>query len=142
LIYFDTTYIGRLYFQDSGWDKVRELAKTDKIACAAHGRAEALGIFHRKLREQAITADQLKPLIKEFQNDCEQGAFNWLPLSASIFDRVAAVYLNLPATMPLRAADALHLACAAEHGFKHICSNDARLLKAASYFDLSAVNVF
>ena len=141
MIYFDTTYIGRIYFQDGGWENVRQLAATDEIACALHGRAEAAGIFHRKLRENAITAQTLASLIDQFKADCDKGSFQWLPLSAVIFDRVTSVYKMLPSTVHLRASDALHLACAAENGFAKIYSNDRRLLDAANYFGLHGMNV-
>jgi predicted nucleic acid-binding protein len=141
LIYFDTTYIGRLYFQDPGWETIEELALSDEIASAVHGRAEAVGIFHRKLRENAITLVGLTELIDEFERDCKRGAIRWLPLSTEVFDRVTTVYRTLPSTIHLRAADALHLGCAAANGFSKIYSNDRRLLEVAVYFGLSGTNI-
>ena len=48
---------------------------------------------------------------------------------------------TVKATTWLRAADALHLACAVEHGFKEVYSNDQRLLSAAGAFKIKGRNV-
>lgn len=141
MLYFDTSYVVRLYTKDSGWEKVRTLAATGSIACCIHGQAEAVGAFHRKFREGALSQKDLRIVVAEFNKDCLAGAFRWLPLSAAVMGRLISTYAGLPSGISLRAADAIHLACAAEAGFTKIYSNDSRLLGAATHFGLSGENV-
>jgi len=141
VIYFDTSYLVRLYVEDPGWDAVRALAATDDVASAVHGRTETVAAFHRILREGHVDVLRFGELLKQFQDDCAASGLHWLPLTDAALSRVETAYASLPATIFLRAADALHLACAAEHGFTEIHSNDARLLAAAPHFGIKGVNV-
>jgi predicted nucleic acid-binding protein len=141
VIYFDTSYLVRLYFRDPGSDAVRELAATDHLVCAAHGQAEMIAAFHRKLREGAIKPTDYTVLLRQLEVDLAQGAIQWLPIASDTLSRVALVYRALPASVFLRAADALHLATAALQSLPAVYSNDAHLLAAASYFGLAGRNV-
>jgi predicted nucleic acid-binding protein len=141
MLYFDTSYLARLYVADPGWAQVRALASTDRIACAVHGKAEAMAAFHRKLREGAIAQPIFRRLLNQFEADGAARAFEWLPITPKVLARVRQAYASLPAHVPLRAADALHLACAVEAGFKEIYSNDAHLLGGASFFGLKGRNI-
>jgi predicted nucleic acid-binding protein len=141
VIYFDASYLVRLYYSDSGAEAVRALAATDHVACAAHGQAEMIAAFHRKLREGAIRPAAYSALLRQVRAHNELGAFRWIAQDQEIFSRIADVYAKLPATVFLRAADAIHLATAAESGFRIVYSNDVHLLTAAEHFGIEGKDV-
>jgi len=140
VIYFETSYLVRLYYDDPGADKVRTLAASDNIACAAHGKAEMIAAFHRKLRDGAITQASYAALLGQVRVHDKAGAFQWLSAGPDIYVRIADIYSRLPATIFLRAADALHLATAASAGFQHVYSNDTHLLAAAKHLGIEGKN--
>ena len=141
MIYFDTSYLVRLYYHDAGADAVRALAATDHVACAAHGQAEMMAAFHRKLRERAIKPAAYAALVGQVVTHIDAGAFRWLAQDGEILQRIRHVYRRLPASVFLRGADAIHLATAAESGFRAIYSNDAHLLAGAKHFGIEGRNV-
>lgn len=138
-IYFDADYLGKLHWIEPGSAEVQTLAGTaDQIVCSHHGRGEFCSIGFRKLREGLGNAAILQAVFAQFNADVANGGIHLLPLSDAIPDRVEA---TAPATTYLRAADALHLATAAENGFAEIHSNDKHLRAAAPLFGLAGVNV-
>lgn len=139
--YFDTSYLVRLYLLDPGSHAVRALAASDKIVCSVLGKAEMIGAFHRKFREDQITKRDLAVLIDEFESDAQMGAITWLPLSEKVLERLLQRYKSVPATIALRSGDAIHLATAAESNLGEVYSNDRRLLLAAEIFGLKGRNV-
>lgn len=141
MIYFDTSYLVRLYYDDPGADRVRALAATDHVACSALGQAEMTAAFHRKLRERSIKPAVYAALTEQVEAHIEAGAFQWIAHDDGILSRVRHVFRSLPGSVFLRGADALHLATAAESGFRMVYSNDAHMLAAAMHFGIRGINV-
>ena len=141
MFYFDTSYLVRLYLEDEGADKVRSLAVTAPIACSLHGGIESVAAFHRVYREKRLTHAGYVALLDQFRDDEAEGAFTWLPLGEELVTKMEKIYRRASPELFLRAADALHLICARENGFKEIYSHDKRMLEAASFFGLKGKNV-
>lgn len=140
--YYDANYLFKLQCVENGTSEVRAHAATVNILCiAAHGRAEYASAAFRKVREGAATSSDYQLAIAQVKADESTGNLKFLPLTEAILDRVELAFATAPATTYLRAADALHLATASEHGFTEIHSNDKHLLAAASLFGLVGVNV-
>ncbi len=140
--YYDANYLLKLHLPEVGTTEVRAHAATVlEIHSAQHGRAEFASAAFRKVREGAATHEDYQRLIAQFNADIATTTVVLLPLTDAILDRVEAVFASAPATTFLRAADAIHLATAAESGFTEIHSNDKHLLAAAPLFGLRGVNV-
>ncbi len=140
--YFDTCYLARLYLEDAGFEAVRDLAgESHAVASAWLARTELIAALHRVYREHRLSRGAFQTALAQFVADSESDLFDWLPLTESVHQRVLRVFRQAPATAYLRSADALHLACAAEHGFAQIYSNDRHLLAAAPLFGLEGVNI-
>lgn len=141
MIYCDTSYLVRLYLDEPGAEDVRELCSRHEVAASVHAKAEVPAALHRSWREGRTHSEGLPALIAQFQADLGAGGIHWLPLGESLLDEMGARFAKLPRDTFLRAADALHLACAAEHGFIEVYSNDRHFLAAAPLFDLKGTNI-
>jgi hypothetical protein len=102
---------------------------------------EFVAVGHRKVREMAADLAQARSVFDQLEQDTEGGGIVWLPMTREVYGRVESFFLNDPGSVFLRASDALHLACAAEHGYKEVYSNDRHLLAAAPCFGLDGINV-
>jgi len=93
------------------------------------------------LREGKINQAQSRMIWKQFDLDESNSVWTWLEVSPGLFAEVMQRLRGLKSSVYIRAADALHLACAAEHGFKEIYSNDRHLLAAAVTFKVEGRNI-
>ena len=77
----------------------------------------------------------------QFESDEGDQVWTWLPITPELIAATVVKFRALKLSTDLRAADALHLACAVEHGFKEIWTNDRHLLAAAAAFKIKGRNV-
>lgn len=137
MIYFDSCYLAKLYLMETDSPRVRaHAAASSEIACCAIGWGEVVATLHRHFREKRLTGREFKLFAAQVKADIEAGLWTALPVTTALLEAQAERMARLPASVFLRAADALHLACAAEAGLKEIFSNDQRLCAAATHFGL------
>ncbi len=142
MIYFDTAYILKCYMNEDGSEEVRSLARDhERIACCEYGKIELFAAFHRAFREKYIDAAYFKTVVKQLRQDDRDGIWIWLPFNREFMNSVASAFESLPANVYLRAADAIHLKCAAVNSILSLYTNDVHLLKAADHFGVNARNV-
>ena len=142
MIYFDTAYLAKCYLNERGSDQVRSLATAEgRVACCGYGRVELVSVFHRNFREGRLTRTKWNLILRQFDLDESNQLWTWLPVTPDLLEKAAGRFRTLSASTYLRAADALHLACAAEHHYRELFSNDRHLLAAAALFGLRGRNV-
>ena len=142
MIYFDATYIAKCYLNERGADRVRAVAHgADGLASCELARLEFASILMRHVRENHVTRREMTAILKEFEADEKDGVWQWLGVTSELLEKARRAILDLPSTVFLRSVDALHLACAEEHGFQEVYTNDRHILQAAKHFHLTGVNV-
>jgi len=141
LIYFDTAYLAKCYLNEPGSETVRALAsESSTLATCELARAELAAVFHRHLREGRLDAATYAILFEQFHADDEAGVWHWLPMDATVWNEVDRRFRELPATVFLRGADAVHLACARQHQITEVYTNDRHMLAACEAFGLKGHN--
>lgn len=139
--YWDAAYIAKFYLDEPESDRIRALAQAQgEVSCSRFGYLETVSVFHRKMREGVFRQSDLRELCSQLEADSEAGLWSWLPVSPAVLQLAAATVRALPKGVALRAGDALHLATARVNEIAKVLSNDARLLSAARYFEVSGSN--
>jgi predicted nucleic acid-binding protein len=142
VIYFDSTYIIKCYLAEPGTAQVLALAQSHPgRASALHGRLEFWSGVKRHVREGNLSIESADAVYRQFALDETAGLWLFLPVTPALVQISCMRLAALPVEILCRAADALHLTCAAEEGFTEIYSNDRHLLGAAQYFGLTPADV-
>ena len=142
MIYFDACYIAKFYLAEPDSANVIAFAKSNaNVGCLLIGKAEVIAVFHRKLRESVVDVSGFHLLCDQFEADCASGLWQWRAVDDALLASSAQRFRRLSATTFLRAADGLHLTCAAEEGCTAIHTSDRLMIAAAPAFELQAVTL-
>ena len=142
MIYFDAAYIAKCYLNEPGADQIRQVAYgADGLGSCELARLEFASIVRRHLRERHVTRREATAIWKDFEQDEQDGVWQWFGVTSALIEKARDAVLQIPGHVFVRAGDALHLACAQEHGFEDVYTNDRHMLQAAKYFQVTGVNV-
>jgi predicted nucleic acid-binding protein len=103
--------------------------------------AEIAAVFHRKLRDGAFGGAAFREVMAQFVEDSAQQLWDVAPSHPRPGGTSSHAFARLPKSVFLRAADALHLTCAQEHGLWEIYTNDRHMSSAARHFKLKPATV-
>lgn len=137
ILCFDSCYVLKLLCNEPDSRAVVKLVGEDGVmACAAHGRAEIIVALHRKVRSGELSDADCREALDRLELDTSSGQLIWLPLREATYRILNMVYLKHSKDLSLRSADALHLACAIEHGFATVWTSDKQMHAGAKAFGL------
>ena len=136
-MYLDSAYIAKFYVNERDSTAVRALIRrADSLVTSAWSLAEVTCVFHRHLREGALSTAQCRELTRAFLKHVDAGVWPLIPVSAALLKRLISLVSTAPAAVYLRAGDAVHLTTAHDIGEAEIWTNDRHLLAAAPHFGL------
>lgn len=143
MIYFDSSYLTKLYIREQGSEEVERWLNEQsvQVICCLHGRLEIIAAFKRQQRKKRLTEAEVRASARRLEVEEKSGAIQWLPVDAMLITSACERMQKLAPAVFLRAADALHLTCAADAGLKEIYSHDRHLLAAAPHFGLRGIDI-
>ncbi|MBT3272626.1 MAG: type II toxin-antitoxin system VapC family toxin [Spirochaetales bacterium] len=142
MFYLDTSYLVKCYLNEPGTSYVLNwIEGKTGLSCSLHGRLELWTTLCRHQREGRITKQEFQLVAASIQNDEDNAVWTWLNLSRDTISAACSTVETISRGSFLRSADALHLACASENGFKSVYSHDKIMLASAKHFGLKGIDV-
>lgn len=125
-IFFDTSAFAKRYIAENGSDNVLALCeKADSLAVSVICLPEILSALTRLTRERKLTPAQYNKLKVDVVSDI--GDADICEITTEVLNNV----VHLLESNPLRAMDAIHIACAMAYQADYFVSADQRQIVAA-----------
>ena len=130
-LYCDTGALAKLYVREPGSNEFNAVVegRTD-IVVSELTATEMVSALARRLREGALTPDAVARIQRAVMERLDDGTYRRAELTTETHRRAEHLLLQLT-QIPLRAADALHLALAMSVRALSLASFDSRLATAA-----------
>ncbi len=141
-MYLDSAYIAKYYVNEPDAAAVRNLIRGAAFVCSSSwALVEVTCVFHHHVREGSLTPAEGQQLTDIFKAHVESDLWNLIPVTSALLRRTATLVRGVPADVPLRAGDAIHLVSALEAGEPEMWTNDRHLLAAATHFGITGRSV-
>jgi uncharacterized protein len=122
----DSSAFAKRFVNEEGSDAVEAIcAQADALGLCVICVPEVVSALNRRLRERLLTPSQYREAKQRLLHDVHDA--DMIQLTPSVIGSAIQVL----ETSPVRAMDALHIACALEWGADVFASADARQLAAA-----------
>lgn len=136
-LYCDSSALLKLYLREPGSDELNRAVEGRRDLWVSDlAVTEIVSALSRRLREGAITREVVRRAQHAILRGLDAQVYRRVELTRDVHRRAEHFLLSLP-TVPLRAADALHLALATSARAASMASFDARLTAAARVVGLA-----
>jgi hypothetical protein len=137
-VYLDTSALVKLYFPEPDSNRIDRLlrGRTD-LMTSDLAIAEIVSALVRRSREGTIAIEIIRRLQQRIMADVDSNTCRRLDVWSGTFREAERILLAL-ASVPLRAADALHLALALSAQARSILTFDMKMSRAAIMLGLQA----
>jgi predicted nucleic acid-binding protein len=131
-VYLDTSARVKLYVPESGSDEMEDalLGRRDVIVSDL-AITELTSAVARRVREADLTAAHARRIYQRVSSDVGAGEFRRAEITANSHREAERLLMGIGRRVPLRAADALHLALAGLLGARVLMTFDQRMRSAA-----------
>ncbi len=129
--YVDTSALVKRYVHEVGSEEFDEFctASVQNLLICPLGGTEFAGVLQRRVRNGDLTPRQASAIRQRFLADISSGGWNLIDFGNDVFSKASDLIDHLGA--PLATLDALHLACALQHGANELATGDRQLANAA-----------
>ncbi len=135
-VFLDSSALVKRYLEEKGSAAVEQICvKASHIIVSIVALPEVFSALNRKKREQVVSQQQYEIIKRALFSECEE--FLTCPLSPAVIK----LSIDFTEKFPLRAMDALHLACAVDFNAELFVSSDERQVNAARDLKLKVMQV-